>query len=68
MKILRHQEMCYIPVLKCVMRQINNAGSHPEVFLGKGALKICSKFTGEHPRRSPVATLWHHNYYNYIHR
>ena len=22
--------------------------SHPEVFLGKGVLKICSKFTGEH--------------------
>ena len=23
--------------------------SHPEVLLGKGVLKICSKFTGEHP-------------------
>ena len=23
--------------------------SHPEVFLGKGVPKICSKFTGEHP-------------------
>ena len=23
--------------------------SHPEVFLGKGVLKICRKFTGEHP-------------------
>ena len=23
--------------------------SHPEVFLEKGVLKICSKFTGEHP-------------------
>ena len=23
--------------------------SHPEVFLGKGDLEICSKFTGEHP-------------------
>ena len=23
--------------------------SHSEVFLGKGVLKICSKFTGEHP-------------------
>ena len=23
--------------------------SHPEVFLGKGILKTCSKFTGEHP-------------------
>ena len=32
--------------------------SHPEVFLGKGVLKICSKFTGEHPCRSVIsATL-----------
>ena len=23
--------------------------SHPQVFLGKGVLKICSKFRGEHP-------------------
>ena len=23
--------------------------SHPEMFLEKGVLKICSKFTGEHP-------------------
>ena len=28
--------------------------SHPEVFLVKGALKISSKFTGEHPCRSVV--------------
>ena len=43
--------------------------SHPELFLGKGALKICSKFTGEHSCRSAVSiklqssfieiTLWH---------
>ena len=26
--------------------------SHPEVFLGKSVLKICSKFTEEHPCRS----------------
>ena len=25
--------------------------SHPGVFLGKGVLKICSKFTGDHPYR-----------------
>ena len=28
--------------------------SHPEVFLGKGAMKICSKFTGEHSCRSAI--------------
>ena len=29
--------------------------SPPEVFLGKDVLKICSKFTGEHPRRSVIS-------------
>ena len=29
--------------------------SHPEVFLGKGILKICSKFTGEHPCRRVIS-------------
>ena len=29
--------------------------SPPEVFLGKGALKICCQFTGEHPSRSVIS-------------
>ena len=29
--------------------------SPPELFLGKGVLKICSKFTGEHPCRSAIS-------------
>ena len=29
--------------------------SRPEVFLGKGVLKIGSKFTGEHPCRSVIS-------------
>ena len=29
--------------------------SPPEVFLGKGVLKICSKFTEEHPCRSAIS-------------
>ena len=29
--------------------------SSPEVFLGKGALKICSKFAGEHPCLSVIS-------------
>ena len=28
---------------------------HPELFLGKGVLKICSKFTREHPCRSVIS-------------
>ena len=31
--------------------------SHPEVFLEKGVLKRCSKFTGEHPCRSDEIIL-----------
>ena len=31
-----------------------NGSSHPEGFLGKGVLKISSKFTGEHPCRSLI--------------
>ena len=34
---------------------INYRSSHPEVFLEKGILKICSKFTGEHPCRSVIS-------------
>ena len=29
--------------------------SHPQVFLGKGVLKICSKFTGEHLCRNVIS-------------
>ena len=31
--------------------------SHPEVFLGKGVLKICNKFAVEHPCRS-ASSAW----------
>ena len=34
--------------------------SCPEVFLGKGVLKICNKFTGEHPR-SAISIKLHSN-------
>ena len=36
--------------------------SHPEVFLGKCVMRICSKFTGEHPWflcNVIEITLWH---------
>ena len=31
--------------------------SHPKVFLEKGVLKLCSKFTGEHPYRSVISNF-----------
>ena len=33
----------------------NIRSSHPEVVLVKGFLKLCSKFTGEHPCRSVIS-------------
>ena len=32
----------------------NDRSSRPEVFLGKDVLKICSKFTGEHPCKATL--------------
>ena len=34
---------------KLTFEATKDRSSHPEVFLGKGVLKIYSKFTGEHP-------------------
>ena len=43
---------------RCIETTVTS--SHSEVFLGKGVLKICSKFTGEHPCRSMISIklLW----------
>ena len=40
---------------KKVFVSLNYRSSNPEVFLGKGILIICSKFTGEHPWRSVIS-------------
>ena len=42
----------------------SHRSSRPDIFLGKGVLKTCSKFTGEHPCRSVLCNfieiiLWH---------
>ena len=36
--------------------------SHPKVFLGKGVLKKCSKFTGEHSCRSVISIKLQSNF------
>ena len=41
-------------VLGSVIVVSNWENSLPEVFLGKGILKTCSKITGEHPYRSVI--------------
>ena len=48
--------MCLIDVLCEVtkLKFINFRSSSPEVFLGKGVLKLYRKFTGEHPCRRVI--------------
>ena len=41
--------------------------SHPEVFLGKGVLEICIKFTGEHPCRSASSIKLFYSPVNLLH-
>ena len=36
--------------------------SHPEMFLGKDVLEICSKFTGEHPCQSAISITLQSNF------
>ena len=48
----------YHPMYNRTVERMNSTllrSSHPEVFLGKGVLKICSEFTGEHPCRSVIS-------------
>ena len=54
---------------RVLLMAVIGRNSRPEVFLGKGVLEICSKFTGEYPCRSVITiklqsnfieiTLWH---------
>ena len=41
--------------LRLQHREPNLRKSHPKVSLGKGVLKICSKFVGEHPSQSVIS-------------
>ena len=40
----------------------NGSSATPETFLGKVVLKICSKFTGEHPDRSVISIKLQRNF------
>ena len=41
------------------LRHSLSRSSHPEVVLEKGVLKMCSKFTGEHPCQSATSIKLH---------
>ena len=44
------------------MNGLQDRSSPLEVFLGKGVLRICSKFTGEHPCRSVISIILLYNF------
>ena len=48
--------------LKWLLSNMSYKSSHPEVFLEKGVLKICSKFTIEHPCRSTISIKLQSNF------
>ena len=49
--------MDWYPIYPIIFRS-----SRPEVFLGKSVLKICRKFTGEHPYRSAISIKLQSNF------
>ena len=48
--------------MKVIIVKRIHRSSHPEVFLVKVVLKICSKFTGEHPCRSVISIKLQSNF------
>ena len=46
--------------VKVILSLVRN--SRPEVFLGKGVLKICNTFTGEHPCRCAISATLQSNF------
>ena len=51
--VLLWSKSYFLPLFKTNL--LIHRSSPPEVLLGKGVLKLCSKFTGEQPRRSAVS-------------
>ena len=64
--ILEHYASKYYDFLSKIMqycwKEETNRSIRPEVFLGKSVLKICSKFTGEHPCRSVISIKLQSNF------
>ena len=50
-------------IFSAVLALVTFRSIHPEVFLGKGVLKICSKFRGEHPCRSSISMKLKSNFF-----
>ena len=54
----------YVQRKRCssAVKEFQDRNSLPEVFLEKGVVKICSKFTGEHPCQSVISIKLQSNF------
>ena len=59
----RHFQSLFQSSESCIVLFRSN---RPEVFLGKGVLKICSKFTGEYLSRSVISRKLQSNFIEII--
>ena len=55
--LMQYEYLRYIDIVFDLMKNLTAffRSSHPQVFLGKGVPKICSRFTGEHPCQSVIS-------------
>ena len=51
----RHERVNIFFTIFDALKHVRIRSSHPEVFLRKGVLKICSKFTKEHPCQNVIS-------------
>ena len=65
---MSEQSELYSNKLYIDMTKSNSRSSRPEVFLGKGVLEKCSKFTGEHPCRSAISIKLQSSFIKITHR
>ena len=61
-KVSLHMKQVMSLNVKVILSQTLVRNSRPEVFLGKGVLKICNTFTGEHPCRCAISTTLQSNF------
>ena len=55
LRLLKQRAMEPFYLVYVITQSLRNRSSRPEMFLGKGILKIYSKFTGEHTCRSVIS-------------
>ena len=61
-KVSLHMKQVMSLNVKVILSQTLVRNSRPEVLLGKGVVKICNTFTGEHPCQCAIPTTLQSNF------